>query len=104
MRMLDEVDDHWRHVERSRQEILGERRVAYVAVLKLHFFHHREAETLCDASLDLTDHRKRVERLPDILRCRDLHDLDEPSLALVLHDPAIRRQEARDVTVVSPVP
>lgn len=50
MRMLDELGDDRRHVERRRQQVIGERRIAHEAVAELHLLHHREPESLRDAT------------------------------------------------------
>src|SRR2546430_4057451 len=100
MRILDELGHHRRHVERRRQQVIGEGRVAHEPVAKLHLLHHREPEALCDAAFDLTDDGDGIDRLPDVLRRRDLNDLHEARVHVDVDDGAMRREEKGDVALV----
>ena len=98
--MLDEHRDDGRHVERGRQQVIGERGVAHVSIAKLNFLHHRKAETLRDPALDLADHRDRVDRLADVLRGRDLNDLHQAGVDIDVDHRAVRGEQERDVALI----
>ncbi len=100
MRMLDELGHDRRHVERRRQQVIGERRVAHEAVAELHLLHHREPEALSDAAFDLTHDGNGVDRLADILRRRDLNDFHEPGVHIDVDNGAMRGEEKSDVALV----
>ena len=72
---------------------------AHRAVPQLDLLHHREAEPLRDAALELADDALRIDRLPDVLRRRDLHDLHQTDVHVDVDDGAVRREEERDVPV-----
>ena len=92
--------DHRWHVEHRREQVIGERRVPHRAVLQLDLFHHGEAEALRDAALQLADDRERIDRLADILRGRDLHDLHQTGVHVHVDDGTVRREKERDMAVV----
>ena len=98
--MLDEHRDDGRHIERGRQQVIGERRVAHEAVAEKHLLHHREPEALRDPTFDLAHDRDGVDRFPDILRGRDLHDLHESGVHIDVDDGAVSREEERNVALV----
>ena len=86
-----------RHVERRRDQVVGEARVRDQAVAGPDLLHQRQAEALGGAALDLTLDGERVDRLADVL-CRP--DPDEPrqaELDVDLGNDAHRRDRERDM-------
>ena len=100
MGMLDELGHDRRHVERCRQQVIGERRVAHEPLAELDLLHDRESQPLRDATLDLADDGDGVDRLAHILGGRDLDDLHESSVHVDVDDRAVRREEERDVSLI----
>ena len=94
--ILDQLRDDRRHVERRRDQVVGEARVRDQAVAGLDLLHQREPEALRGAALDLALDRLRVDRLADVLRRADPDDARQPELDVDLGDDAHRRdREAR---------
>ena len=86
-----------RHVERGRDQVVGEARVRDQAVAGLDLLHQREAEALGDPALDLALDRLRVDRAADLLRGADPDDAGEAELDVDLGDDAHRGNRERDV-------
>src|ERR1700716_3836317 len=74
---LENVHPERRHVENRRKKIVGEGWVADDSVLDLDLLHHSKTESLRGAALELALHRLRVDRLADVLRCRELDHPDQ---------------------------
>ena len=88
-----------RHVERGRDQVVGEARVAHPPAFEDQLLHHREADALRDAALDLPGHLERVEHPADILRGREVHDPHQAELGIDVDDRAVRRARERHVRV-----
>ena len=85
--ILDEHGHDRRHVERGRDQVVGEARVRDHAVARLDLLHQREPEALRGAALDLALDRLRVDRAPDVLRGPDPDDPRQAELDVDLdHD------------------
>jgi hypothetical protein len=97
--LLDEDRFDRRHVQDRRDQVVGERRVADVAVLELDLLHQGEPEPLGRAAFDLSVHALRVEGPPHVLRRRDLHHPDQPEILVDVHDRALRGEGEADVDV-----
>ena len=95
--LLDELDDDGRHVERRRDQVVGEARVRDQAVARLDLLHQREPDALRGAALDLALDRERVDRLADVLRGADPDDAGEAELDVDLGDDAHRGHGEGDV-------
>src|SRR6266487_4420269 len=80
LRILDELRDDRRHVERRRDQVIREVGVEDAAVPGLDLLHQREAETLGGAALDLALDCLRVDRLADVLRSPDPDDARQAEL------------------------
>ena len=96
---LQHVELHRRHVEHGRDQVVGERGVADLAVDDLDLLHQREPEALRDAALDLALDRLRVDRLADVLRGRDLDHAHEPELDVDVDHRAVGGERERHVRV-----
>ena len=94
---LDELDLDGRHVERRREQVVGEARVQDRAVAGHELLHQREPEALRGAALDLALDRERVDRLADVLRRADPDDARQAELDVDLDDDAHRGDRERDV-------
>ena len=97
LRILDQLGDDRRHVERRRDQVVGEARVRDQAVARPDLLHQREAEALGGATLDLALDRERVDRLADVLRRPDPDEPCEAELDVDLGDDAHRRDREGDV-------
>ena len=99
VRLLDQRRQHVGHVEERRQQVVREAGVADDTVDLHDLLHHRQAEALRDAALDLPDHGQRVERPADVLRRGHLDDLDESQLGVDVDDGAMGDEGERRVAV-----
>ena len=97
LRLLDELGHDRRHVERRRDQVVREARVRDHAVARQDLLHHREAEPLRRAALDLALDRLPVHRLADVLRRADPHDARQSEVDVHLDDRLHRRARERDV-------
>ena len=79
---LEHVQPDRRHVQDGGNQVVGEGRVAHQAVRHLDLLHHRQAEALGDAALDLALDGLRVQCLAHILRGGDLHHLHQAELGV----------------------
>jgi hypothetical protein len=94
------IDEHRldrRHVERRRQQVVGEARVPDHAVLYLELLHQREADALRGAALDLAVDGERVQRAADVLRRADPDEPRQPELKVDFRHDLHRRQGEGDV-------
>jgi len=80
LRLLDQRGNDFGHVERGRDEVVGEGRVAGPPLEQEQLFHDRQADPLGDAAFDLPGHLQRVEGAADVLR---RSHLDHPHQAEV---------------------
>ena len=90
-------------VERGRDEVVGEAGVAHPAVFHDQLLHHRQADTLGDAALDLARDLERVEHPPDVLRGGEVDDTHEAELGVDVDDRAVRGARERHVRIALPV-
>src|SRR6266545_5664063 len=97
LRILDELRDDRRHVERRRDEVVGEVRVEDLPVPGLDLLHQRQPEPLGGATLDLAFDRLRVDRFPDVLRRPDPDDARQAELDVDLGDDLHRRARERNM-------
>ena len=95
--ILDQHRLDRRHVERGRDQVVGEARVRDQPVARLDLLHHGEAEALRDPALDLALDRLPVDRPADLLRGADPDDAGEAEIDVDLRDDAHRRDRERDV-------
>src|SRR5581483_4350162 len=101
LRVLDQLADHRRHVERRRDQVVGEARVRDQAVARLDLLHQREAEPLGRPALDLTGDRLRVDRPADVLRRADPDHAREPEVDVDLGDDPHGGDRERDVRALA---
>src|SRR5205823_2980787 len=99
LRLLDQRRfDGWR-VERGRDQVVGEARVAHQPVVDDQLFHHREPETLRDAALDLAGHLQGVQHSSDVLRGGQVYHPNETELGVDVDHRPVRRAGERHVRV-----
>ena len=77
---------HLGHVGEGGDEVVGEARVADEAVGHDDLLHHRQAQALGDAALDLAGDLHGVEHLADVLAGRHLHDPHQPEVDVDVDD------------------
>ena len=65
----------------------------------MQLLHHRQADALRDAALDLAGHLQRVQHLADVLRGGEVHDAHEPELGVDVDDGPVRGARERHVGV-----
>ena len=65
----------------------------------LDLLHHRQAEALRGSTLQLALHGERVDRLADVLRGRELHDLQQAELCVDVDNGAVRGERVLHVGV-----
>ena len=95
--VLDQLALDRRHVERGRDQVVGEARVRDQPVARPDLLHQRQAEPLCGAALDLPLDGERVDRLADVLRGADPDDAREAEVDVHLGDDPHRRDGEGDV-------
>ena len=95
----DRHDRHQRHVERRRQQIVGEAGVAYFAIDENHLFHDGEADALRDTALDLPERLQRVQQAPHLLRGGDFDHAHQPELDVDVDNRTVRGERERHVGV-----
>src|SRR5438105_1424293 len=86
-------------VERGRYQIVGEAGVAYLPALHDELLHHRQTDTLRDATLDLTGHLERIEDTTHVLRGGEVDDAHESELRIDIDNRAVCCARERDVRV-----
>src|SRR5580658_3631362 len=82
-------DPYHRHVERSGDEVIGERRVSHESTLDQDLLHHRQADALGDATLDLPYDLDGVQHLADILGRGDLDNAHKTEIDVDVDDCAM---------------
>ena len=98
---LDQLDLDRGHVERRRDQVVGEARVEDLPVPGDELLHQREPEPLRDPALDLPLDGQGIDRLADILGRPDPDGARQAELDVDLDDDPHRGNRERDVRALA---